>query len=349
MKMYFKRTGALLLCAAMLAGCSSTPASSTQPSTADSTKSSETSTSKTTSTVEKASLLEQLVAASNSDADAEKIWMDIFQQTVDAYKGNVETEGDGEMYEYQTDGDTNFIENDAHQLYDNGRKSGFVTTDNEVWGSDLISIDDMYNNMIDGAGLFSSITADRSTTAVTSLTDTKNDHLAGQVQSIVENAYSKDTFAAINLRDAVINCGYARTVDPVHDASLYTFDLAEKGTGYELTLKIKDLEQFKTKAASLTVLTDNLMNEPILGLDEVTEENFVFHFDKQGVLKSVDNNVFHAIYTRGEKLYVNVRNETDVEALEDPNEFQSIVGDFMSQITDKKLTEGSNFDITDWK
>ncbi len=348
MKNIFKSSGALLLCAALLAGCSGTTTTSSQKTSDSSTASvasSEKTSDKTSSAADSTnkSLLDQLVAASDSDEDAQKVWMEIFQNTVDAYDGKLETEGDGELYAYQTDGDTSFV--DANILYKNGRKSGILTTPEEILSADLMDDDDSYNKMLYGTGLFSSIRKDGSTSAAVTLTSTSDDRLVGKIAGIVENSYSKDTFAAENLKDVVINCGYRRAVDPIANASLYDFDLTSQTDGYELKLKIKNLDDFLAQASTLTVSTDG----PSLLLNEVTEENFVFKFDKNGVLKSVGNNIFRAIYTLQDKEYVNVRNITEIESLDDVDDFQQIVGSFMSEVEDKKLTEGSDFDIEDWE
>lgn len=349
MKNIFKSSGTLLLCAALLAGCSGSTSASSQKtsdlsttSVASSEKTSEKTSSAAAAPVSE-SLLDQLVAASNSDDEAQKVWMDIFQNTVEAYNGKLETEGDGELYAYQTDGDTSFVDNNI--IYKNGRKSGILTTPEEILSADLMDDDDSYNKMLYGTGVFSSIRNDGSTSAAVNLTSTSDDRLVGKIAGIVENSYSKDTFAAENLKDVVINCGYHRAVDPIANASLYDFDLTSHADGYELKLKIKDLDDFKAKAATLTVSTDG----PTLLLNEITEENFIFKFDKNGILKSVGNNIFHALYTLQDKEYVNVRNITEIESLDDVDDFQQIVGSFMSEVEDKKLTEGSDFNIEDWE
>lgn len=348
--------GALLLAAAVFAGCSSSPAPASSSQAASSVQASSAvqsqSTGKNSSansssqTAESADLVSELVSVSGDDEKAQEAWMKIFQKTADFYQGNVETEGDGEIYEYTTNDDSSFVDN--HLIYKDGRENGFMTTSQEVLGADLIDMDNSFNTVIGGSGVITRI-ANTSTSAVVKLTDTSDDHLKGTVEKIVDGAFTKENYGANNLREATINCGFARTVDPVHDSSLYNYDLQKKGNGYKLTLTVKNLDEYKSKASSPTVITDNVSGARTIGLNEITGETFVFDFDQNGVLEEVGNNIFHAIYVGDEKEYANVRNVTEIDRLDDLDEFQKIIGGFMQDIDSKKLTQGSEFDIEDWQ
>lgn len=355
MKKINRYAGAVLLASAMFAGCASSPAQTSSASKTESQTSSVSAASQASSQVASSTsrvsavndnLVEQLVAASSEDAKAQELWMKIFQNTADFYKGNCETEGDGEIYEYTTDDNSSFV--NSHLLYKDGRENGFMTSGNEILAADLIDLDNSFEQLISGAGVISKI-GETSTSAVVKLTNTEDDHLNGTVEKVVENSFDRNTFAAENLREAVINCGFARTVDPVHDSSLYSYDLQPTDRGYTLRLSVKDLDSYKAKAASLTVLTSNVSGASTIGLNEITNETFVFDFNKQGILEQASNNIFHAIYTGSGQEYVNVRNVTEIDRLEDLDDFSRSIGGFMNQIENKSLSEGSAFNIEDWQ
>lgn len=354
MKHVLTRGSALLMCAALFAGCAQTSApagnsgkNSTVPGSTVTSNPETTVNSQLTETSD-ADLVRQLADVSGDDAQAKEIWMNIFEKTAIAYGGNFESGTDGDIYEYQTDGDTGFVENDAHRLYETSRESYVSTEGSRVLGADVMDLDNSDDAFMSGSGVLTQIDG-TSSSAVVKLTDTSSDTLRGTVTKVVSDSYDEKSYGAEMIRDAAINGGFARTVDPVDNASLYTFDLRTEDNGYVLSLKVKDLDTFREKASSSSVLVQNLDEKMVIGLDEVTDETYEFRFTKDGVLREVDNTIFHAVYDDGNKTYVNVRNETEIDGLEDKAQFDSAISDFMQKIADGTFKEGSDFQISDWQ
>lgn len=356
-----KKGSALLVCMAVFAGCSSAPADTSKESqstasskvseqTQSSTASSKTSEPANSTTAESApDTLQQLADNAADDAKAEAIWMNLFKETAAAYNGRYEVEGDGEIYEYQTDSPAGNVGNEDHRLYETGRDNySSVLSDGSILNADVLDLDDSYDKFISGAGVISKIDTS-SKSAVLKLDNTENDQLSGTIQSVTDNVFTKDTFAENNIRDAVINGGFSRSVDPVHNSSLYSYDLQKSFDGYTLSLKVKDLDAFKEKAAAGGVLVKTLDERMVIGLDEITDDTFVFRFDKNGILKEAENNIFHAVYDNGQKTYVNVRVETDLDNIDDDADFETNVGNFMNQVGEGTLKAGDSFTITDWQ
>ncbi len=374
MKPILKRSGLLLMCAALLAGCSTstTTTSSSTSSKESSVTSQASSTSKSSSTTEKEStlsedssqesseassessvaiqaqtdntLLNALLANVEDDAKAEEAWMNIFQNTVEAHNGVLESEGDGEIYEYQTASESSFVT--AHLLYQTARLDGMSANESEVLIADFSDLANSIDEFISGTGVLISMGEEDNKGLVVSTTDT-HEQFKGSVTEVFTPTYNKETLAATNLRDSVINCGMARSVDPIHNSSLYTYSVKKKRKGYRLSLEVKDLATYKAAAAGLIPLVDNLDGKVVLGLDDIEGETFYFDFDQNGVLTEVGNNIFHAVYTSDQKVYVNVRNVTEVEGLDadEAEDFEASIGGLLKE----GLSDGADFSIKTWQ
>lgn len=337
MKPILKHSGMLLVCAALLAGCTT--------SSQDSSISDKSSTSSMTQSSEASgeALLNALVANADDDEKAEKSWMELFAHTANYYAGSLESEGDGEIYEYQTADESSFVT--ASLLYQTARLNGMFTSDSEILAADFTDLANSDDQFISGTGILVLESGENKKGAIVNLTDT-NKSFTGEVIDLFTPQLSSDTLVATNLRDSVINCGLVRTVDPVHNASLYDYKLEKEGKGYRLSLEVKDLDAYKAAAASLVPVVDNLDGKTVLGLDEIEGETFFFTFNEDGVLSKVGNNIYHAIYTLDEKLYVNVRNETEVKNLDNASKFEESIGNLFSQ---KDLAKGEAFSIENWQ
>lgn len=344
MKPILKRSGMLLVCAALLAGCTTSNQSS---GTSD-----KTTTSSTVGNESKGeALLNAVIENSDDNEKAEKAWMNLLQQTVDYYVGSLESEGDGEIYEYQTPDESSFVTGSL--LYQTARLDGMFTgrftSGSDILVADLTDLANSDDQFISGSGVLTSIRGETKKGAVVSLTDTK-EAFTGQVTDLFTPQESSDNLVVTNLRDSIINCGFTRTVDPVHNASLYSYKLSKEGSGYRLSLEVKDLDAYKAAATGVVPVVDNLDGKIVLGLDEIEGETFFFDFDQNGVLKEVGNNIYHAVYMVDtkldvNKLYVNVRNVTDVKNLDNASKFEESIGELLN----KDLTQGEDFSIENWQ
>lgn len=373
MKPILKRSSLLLVCAALLAGCSTSTTTtssskSSEESSVSSKASSKTSSSKTSeasskassqessdsqSTTEEAtaqanqptgnSLLNALLNNADDDEKAEEAWMNLFKNTVEAYDNALESAGDGEIYEYQTASESSFVT--AHLLYQTARLDGMSQTDNEVLIADFSDLANSDDAFISGTGVLISM-GEENKGLVVKTTDTLEE-FKGSVTQVFTPTYNQENLLANNLRDSVINCGIARTVDPVHNSSLYTYSVKKKRQGYRLILEVKDLDTYKAAAAGLVPVVDNLDGKVVLGLDDIDGEAFYFDFDQNGVLTEVSNNIFHAVYTAQQKVYVNVRNKTEVLALKESqvDDFNTSIGELLKE----DLAEGDDFSIKSWQ
>lgn len=346
-----KQAATLIALAMMISGCASSPAvssktDSTKTESTVSTDSTKSESKESSQPVETGSLLDELIANASDDAKAEETWMKIFKNTANYYQMDLETEGDGEIYEYVTGDDSDFVKD--HLVLKNGRDNVQAKDGGSILGADLIDNDDSYNQIESGKGLISRL-GSKSTSVNTDLSDTHDDMLTGKIVSVDQNVYTKEDYPAINLRDAMVNCGFVRPVDPVRNASLYNFNLSEKGNGYELRVEVKDMDAFHEEAKSAALIENGWSGRDQLGLDQITGETFLFEFSKDGILEQSSSNTFHAVYSGHGEMFVNVRNVTEIEHLgDDKAEFVKAINDFMNQVDAGDLKTGSNFTIKEW-
>ncbi len=334
-----KQAASLLAIAMLISGCTSgTPAASSTES--------KTGSEASVSEQQTGSLLDELVANAGDDAKAQETWTKIFNNTADYYQLDLETEGDGELYEYITGDDSDFVEN--HLVLKNGRENVLAKDGDTLIGADMIDNDDSNNQIESGRALISRI-GSTSTSVKADLTDTHDDMLKGKVESVENDVFTKENYPALNLMDTMVNCGFIRPVDPVHNASLYNYDLQEKGNGYELKITVKDIDKFHEEAKSAALIENGWTGRDKVGLDQITNETFLFKFSKDGILEESSSNTFHAVYYGQGEMFVNIRNVTDIDALgDDKADFINAMNGFMDQVEKGDLKAGSEFTISDW-
>lgn len=355
-----KKAGALMVAAALFAGCSgtATPASQsassepkTQTSAADSTIHSEISTA-IDSTVKGSSqdaLLNKLMSASDDDAKARDVWMDIFDKTAGQYMNTFELEGDGEIYEYTTDDDSGFVDN--HFLYETSMQTLLSDGAADLYSAQYRVVDDSYDNFESGTGLLMR-TGDNSTAFTAALSETGLDLIKGTVKDVRTPKLSRKDLPAMLIYDGLFTDGYMRSVDPVNNASLYAFDLQEDHDGYVLNISVKDIDTFRKQASTAAMITLTDDNRPALVLDEATGETWRVKFNRSGILEEVDSNIFHAnILEDGkdtnDKVYINLRAKNEVDHFDDARQFVAAFNPLMDKIQDGSLKAGSEFTLED--
>lgn len=335
-----RRVIAALLAGMMIAGCSAS-----QPSQNDANTGKETTENNTQNSTEPA-LIKALIDASGDDSQALNAWNAIFTQTAKSYSGNYTVGGDGEVYLY-TEDNAGMV--DDHTQYDVSRNCVMRTENGQTDLIDLTDIDDSYETLIQGFGYIGAVGNDSAGASV-KLDQTDDDSLKGTINKVYEGDQpDMDKAAADNIMDAMTNFGYVRTVDPIHDASLYKWNLEQKGSNYVVTLNVKDLDAFKKKAALKEVLIDNRTDAPVLAMDEITGETWTYTFDNQGNLKESENTVYHVLTAMDLKSYMNLHNEADIEAAESDDLRMDALTDFIAGVKDGSLKEGSAFTITNWE
>lgn len=347
---FSRKALSLLAAASLLAGCSASTVSGSSAS-ASSVKNSPSSETKTSQTVsDKASdqtgvsLLDDLVNASGDDAKAKDAWTAIFSHAADACKNTFELEGDGEVYEYKTADDSSFVKENF--LYRTAREMYLAPSNENLVSAQYRILSNSYDEFQSGSGLF--IRAGKDDEAFfTTLHYAGDESVKGTISSRVTTSLTEKDLPETMIYDAAISSGYNRPVDPVRNSSLYTYDLSEHEDGYKLVIKVKDLDAFHQAAASFSEAYDTLDDRPTLILNEVSDETYTMFFDHNGVLEESDINIFHALSSLGDKVYVNVRSKLDLDELDDDGEFAAHAEALFDEVADGTLKEGDEFTMED--
>lgn len=253
---------------------------------------------------------------------------------------------EGNYYEYKDNEEQTFTE--ENRLYYAARENVFTTGDVHM-NIDVTDINDSYDNLEKSIGLFDKYDK-TSILSAANMTDTQNDVLKGTLISAeTSDDANAEAQAFESMVDSLVNFGYIRYVDPIHNASLYNYDLKTTDDGYTLTLTIKDLDAFKKAAAVKSELFDSRTDRDVLGLDQIEAETWTMSFDENGMLKECQNEILHALSAVGEESFVDLMNKTtlsrDTEADANPAAFE----DYFNQIADGTLKDGDSFEVKGWK
>lgn len=331
-----KKAAALLIAALMFAGCSSTQPSQNEEPGKD---------SQNESTVP--ANVQKLMDASGSDADALSAWNEIFAATAAAYSNEFDLGGDGEVYLF-TEDNAGMV--DDHNQYDVARDIVMRKGSAGYDLADLTDIDDSYETLIQGFGYIGNVEgSDPSTGAALKLDQTDDNVLKGTIVKTYSGEFADASEEAQRtLMDGFTNFGYMRTVDPVHNASLYDWTLDKKGSDYVISLKVKDVDAFRKAAAAGDILINNITNAPVLLMDNINDETWTYTFDGQGSLKESENTVYHVITAMDDTAYMNLHNKADLDKAEADELNTEVVSTFLGQIKDGSLKEGSAFTIENW-
>lgn len=333
-----KKLLSALVCASLLAGCSASTTDNSTTDTEDNTTAAETSSMP--------AALETLKDAADDDDKALEAWTTLLSNAADYYDDNYHIEGSSNFYEYKTADDSSFV--DDSFLYKIGRDSVAMSSDSEEYIVDLTDIDNSDNSLEQGYGTIGRF-GDDGLVAVITLDATSESELQGKLKSSTTDTKSTDDEIINNMMDTLVNFGYIRNVDPIHDASLYSYEFSQDGDKWVLKLSIKDVEAFQKAAAIKTVLIDDRDDRPVLGLDEVEAETYTFTFDSDGILQSVDNEIFHALSALDDSTYVSIGNKTALSKATDVNLSVSAMKEFLDNVSDGSVADGSEFTIENWK
>lgn len=348
-----KKASAALLCAALLlAGCSSstTPDSSKEDKDQNKTNTADTEKENTASEDKDGkALLQDLIDNASDDDKALAAWNSLFAQTAKEYNYQFEVEGDGEDYLFKENEQESLVEDNI--TYEAGTKSWFLADEETLYALSLTDIDDAYDNLEQGYGtLIYSASGDESETVQVDLMDTENDTLKGTIKAIQPGKGMPMAVQAEDLiANSLINYGYIRSVDPVHNASLYDFSLDEKDGKYVLTINVKDIDALKKASTTSTLLEDNKTGAPVLALDEITDEGFVITFSDKGVLSEAENSISHAASALDRSVYLNIRNRVEYKKAKMDDLNTEEYSAFMTKILKGELKEGDSFEEKDWE
>lgn len=335
--MNLKKYAAAVCALLMAAGCSSAPAG-------NQTDSNKTDTSSTPESIN------ALMTAADGDDAAYEAWEQLLKNTVDHYNGSLSMDCSGDDYLYKDTKDQEMVKEDF--LYDIGRDVEIKKASDSTVAADLTDVDDSYDAFISGFGSINRYGKDAVSSSV-KLENTSDDSLKGTITAVSQDTQIEEAFGdEETMIDALVNYGYVRTVDPIHNASLYKYEVAEKDGDWQVTAKIKDLDAFKKHATVKAVLTNNQNNLPVLVMDQIEEDSFTFTFDKDGVLKSSQNQVYHVIngFTpEHEQTFMNLDNKTEIKASKSDDIHPEAFDEYFKGLADGTLKAGDSFEITGWK
>lgn len=292
-------------------------------------------------------ILQNVVDNAGNNEGCYTAWEELLNAVFTQQNNSFTLDSEGEYYLYRDNASNTFVEKD--DIYDFSRDNVFVSGD-QTMNIDLEDLDDSYQNLIDGYGVFTLYQNDATITVDATLTSDDDERLIGSIDSVEQSGKEEVASAAVNsMIDSIINYGYIRNVDPIHNASLYNYDLTQQGSGYVLKCTVKNLDEFKQQATVKTELYDYKTQSNVLGLDQIEHEEWTFTFDSNGMLKKVINNILHAVSALDQKTYVNVTNKTDVRAAANKDLYPSSFTSFFDQVKTGTLNKGSNFTVNNWK
>lgn len=351
MNKQFRNSLVLLLGASLFAGCQNSEKSSSlaeSDSNASMIQSSQSSSATADSVNETGNpLLDKLMQTSDDDEEASKVWTQILRQTIDSNNGKVEIDSEGDLFQHTTDDPTGFSR--SNLLEENERNSVLVVSDQNILAASKMDFDeDQETTLLNCYGIYAKVGSNFSVVAKALLNDEHAYFDEGIITDVSEDTYTLDSFGSAFLKENLINCGYLRSVNPLENTSLYRFDLQETANGFVLTARVKDLEEYHSKAKRTIVSEDEGQTQTILGLDEITDETFVFEFDRNGTLQEVSNDIFNARIEEPQKTYISVHNECDLDQFDHSGRFNETVGQLMQMIESHKLESGSAFDVPIW-
>ncbi|MDO4663601.1 MAG: hypothetical protein Q4A59_01820 [Erysipelotrichaceae bacterium] len=345
MKLYAKQSLALLMATSVFVGCQSQNTNQNSISTAAAS-----STAPVESTVTSAisnDLLNQLLLANHDDQQAKEIWTKLLKQTVDYHHGKVETNSEIQLYDYKGDDITSNTPD--HLIEEIDRKSGMIVRSGDILAmSNMEMDDDSQSTLLNLYGKYARVSSSRST-AVKALLDHEQAHFdEGLITDINEDTYSQDTYAQVFLQENLMNGGYLRSVDPIQNASLYVYDCIETEDGFELTATIRSVLDYQNKAKRTMVSEDENQTQTLIALDEATKEQYVFEFNRDGILEELTNDMFKARINKDKKTYVNLHQEIEIEDFDEDEHLEQELDRLMQMIESRKLESGSAFDVPSW-
>lgn len=326
-----KLISACLLASMAFTGCTSTPADNNTG---------------TGENPDDVTLLQNVVDNASSDEACYHQWNELLNSYFVQLNNGYFMGSEGNYYEYKDNETQTFTEED--RLYYAARENIFTSGDTHL-NIDVTDIDDSYDTLEKSFGLFDKYDKE-SILSAANLTDTEDDELKGTLISAeTSDKANVEAQAFESMVDSLVNFGYIRYVDPIHNASLYDYDLKTTDDGYTMTMTIKDLDAFKKAAAVKSELFDARTDRDVLGLDQIESETWTMTFDENGMLKESKNEILHALSAVGEESFVDLMNKTtlskDTEADANPDAF----ADFFSQIADGTLKSGDSFEVKGWK
>ncbi|WP_289220419.1 hypothetical protein [Ileibacterium valens] len=358
------KTASCLVSASMalglLAGCSSnsteTPKSDVKT---DENQNTETNTNTTNTDAENNSdamtLIDAIKNASDDDAGLEA-WENLLIQSVKSTDYNFELETDGEDYAYNNEDPEGNVDEDA--IYEVGAEGWFISKGEEdSYFLNLTTIDGSDDNYLEGFGTIDYINP-KGTMITVKLTDSKLDDISGKVEQISDNGgdmsmITRDS-AALNLvMDSIVNVGYLVNADPFHNTTLYSYEVTEDNGSYVLKAAIKDPKVYIQAASNKALLYSNRTSRPSLGIDELKDETWEFHFNKDGVLSSVITNIDHVLYqpnaaaSADNPTYLAILNKTEFKKADESELDVNGIKNLCASAIDGSLTENSDFSLKD--
>ena len=344
MKQYSRMGLALLLATNVLVGCQNANQNPSQTNTASATLQEPSEATTNNPSAISNDLLNQLVQANQDDQLAKEIWTKLLNQTVEFHHGKVETNSEIELYDYKGDDITSHTP--ANLLEEIDRQSGMIVRDHDILAMSYMENDDKnQSTLLNLYGKFARVSSNRSI-AVKALLNHEQAHFdEGLITDINEDTYTQDTYAEVFLQENLMNGGYLRSIDPIQNASLYVYDCIETEDGYELTATIRSVSDYQTMAKRTMVSEDENETQTLVALDEATKEQFVFTFDRNGVLKELTNDIFNVRINKDKKTYVNLHQEIEVEEFDENEHFTQELDRLMQMIESRKLESGSAFDV----
>lgn len=356
-----KQICALILCSMALAGCTNTNNAGTADNTGkndqttangetDNTNDSKDNSSNDQTSSDTPEVLANLVNNASDDAKAKQAWKDLLLNSANSTDLKFTMETDGEDYLFDENNADTLVTD--HFIYDIGKDMVFYTDQDTATYVALTDVDDSYDTFITGYGLIDRYGTDAVQSAV-SLSSTEHDTLDGTLlKSSTDVSMSKEDAAAEAMIDSVMDFGYVRTVTPITNSSLYSYDLKKDGNKWVLKLAISDLDGFKKQADVAAAIVEDRNARPVLVVDDIQSETFTFTFSSEGILEKEENDIYHVIAGLTDdykETYMNLQNKAEFKKAETDELKPAAFDSYFASISSGELTDGGTFSITDWE
>lgn len=296
-------------------------------------------------------LLNEIKDASDDDKALEA-WKTLLLTSASAsnYQFGLETDGEDYVYE-QDDPEGNVSHNDVYEI---GREGWFDSSSEEKsYALNLTAVDGSDDNYLEGYATIDRIGKDGILLSV-SLSNPDLEHLAGKIDKVSDNGgdmsmITRDDSALNLMMDTMVNNGYNVSIDPFHNASLYSYEVSQDGNSWVLKADVRDLEGYKQAASNKALLYENRNGRPALDVSQIEKESWEFRFDQNGVLDEVTSTLVHVLFTpksqSDDQVYLSILNRTEFKKGIDDDLNMQKVSELCTQAKDGTLSAGSEFSL----
>lgn len=300
------------------------------------------------------SLIRNLIRNCENDVKAQECWENLLNAAAKDKDYCFQTKGTSEIYLYDEDKPSYTY---AKNLVNTASTDMVFYSISDY--SDMVEITnimDAQGEVLSTYGLIDDYCGSPVQTGV-DFTSTKDNTLSGVIVSLKlgKKGLSTTEGGALEiLKDTTMDFGYVRSVTPITDSSYYEYELIKEGRKWlvKVTLDSSKLSDFHKYANKAGHIVENRDNRAELAMDDIDNDTYIFTFDEDGILESVENKVYHVLNPAApddEETYVNIKNSMTFKKAYPKDLNTDAFTIYFQNCLDEIYEKGSEFTIEDWK